>query len=160
MLKVRRPLGRLIFNMGIAIPGKTVFLIETAPSTQHYTTVYNIKMTSSSAASDNEFCQNNIPVSVCVCSNHPILAIYLPWFDRKPTPVIINKLSFDSKHFSNCVCGDSVKIVSRIGLTCKINAEMMRVTASISVDGTRTVASYWKASLLCTFMFITRHFFQ
>ena len=33
MLKIRRPLGRLIFNMGIAIPGKTVFLIETAPST-------------------------------------------------------------------------------------------------------------------------------
>ena len=31
MLKIRRPLGRLIFNMGIAIPGKTVFLIETAP---------------------------------------------------------------------------------------------------------------------------------
>ena len=29
MLKIRRPLGRLIFNMGIAIPGKTVFLIET-----------------------------------------------------------------------------------------------------------------------------------
>ena len=32
MLKIRRPLGRLIFNMGIAIPGRTVFLIETAPS--------------------------------------------------------------------------------------------------------------------------------
>ena len=31
MLKIRRPLGHLIFNMGIAIPGKTVFLIETAP---------------------------------------------------------------------------------------------------------------------------------
>ena len=31
MFKIRRPLGRLIFNMGIAIPGKTVFLIETAP---------------------------------------------------------------------------------------------------------------------------------
>ena len=31
MLKIRRRLGRLIFNMGIAIPGKTVFLIETAP---------------------------------------------------------------------------------------------------------------------------------
>ena len=31
MLKIRRPLGRLIFNMGIAIPGKTLFLIETAP---------------------------------------------------------------------------------------------------------------------------------
>ena len=31
MLKIRRPVGRLIFNMGIVIPGKTVFLIETAP---------------------------------------------------------------------------------------------------------------------------------
>ena len=31
MLKIRRPLGRLIFNMGITIPSKTVFLIETAP---------------------------------------------------------------------------------------------------------------------------------
>ena len=31
MLKIRRPLGRLIFNMEITIPGKTVFLIETAP---------------------------------------------------------------------------------------------------------------------------------
>ena len=31
MLKIRRPLGRLIFNMGIATPGKTVFIIETAP---------------------------------------------------------------------------------------------------------------------------------
>ena len=30
MFKIRRPLGRLIFNMGIAVPGKTVFLIETA----------------------------------------------------------------------------------------------------------------------------------
>ena len=35
MLKIRRPLGRLIFNMGIAIPGKTVFLIETAPRFLH-----------------------------------------------------------------------------------------------------------------------------
>ena len=35
MLKIRRPLGRLIFNMGIAIPGKTIFLIETAPWRPH-----------------------------------------------------------------------------------------------------------------------------
>ena len=35
MLKIRRPLGRLIFNMGIAIPGKTVFLIETAPKSSN-----------------------------------------------------------------------------------------------------------------------------
>ena len=37
MLKIRRPLGRLIFNMGITIPGKTVFLIETAPCFWHNT---------------------------------------------------------------------------------------------------------------------------
>ena len=35
MLKIRRPVGRLIFNMGIVIPGKTVFLIETAPCFWH-----------------------------------------------------------------------------------------------------------------------------
>ena len=40
MLKIRRPLGRLIFNMGIAIPGKTVFLIETAPWLFLYTQYY------------------------------------------------------------------------------------------------------------------------
>ena len=34
MLKIRRPTGRLIFNMGIPIPGKTVFYIETGPSTK------------------------------------------------------------------------------------------------------------------------------
>ena len=40
MLKIRRPLGRLIFNMGIAIPGKTVFLIETAPCSCWYIYLY------------------------------------------------------------------------------------------------------------------------
>ena len=31
MLKIRRPNGRLIFNMEIAIPGKDGLYIETAP---------------------------------------------------------------------------------------------------------------------------------
>ena len=31
MLKIRRPLGRLIFNMGIAIPGKPSFLLRRPP---------------------------------------------------------------------------------------------------------------------------------
>ena len=51
MLKIRRPLGRLIFNMGIAIPGKTVFLIETAPWPQcvsEKSTLLDAVMTSSS----------------------------------------------------------------------------------------------------------------
>ena len=42
MLKIRRPLGRLIFNMGIAIPGKTVFLIETAPWSMNYYPMFGI----------------------------------------------------------------------------------------------------------------------
>ena len=42
MLKIRRPLGRLIFNMGIAIPGKTVFLIETAPWFLGETNLYHV----------------------------------------------------------------------------------------------------------------------
>ena len=37
MLKIRRPTGRLIFNMGIPIPGKTVFLIETGPGSSCFT---------------------------------------------------------------------------------------------------------------------------
>ena len=43
MLKIRRPLGRLIFNMGIAIPGKTVFLIETAPGSPDWARVKSVK---------------------------------------------------------------------------------------------------------------------
>ena len=42
MLKIRRPLGRLIFNMGIAIPGKTVFLIDCTIYKYSYICVYNI----------------------------------------------------------------------------------------------------------------------
>ena len=41
MLKIRRPVGRLIFNMGIAIPSKTVFLIETAP--RSFSKVFNLR---------------------------------------------------------------------------------------------------------------------
>ena len=40
MLKIRRLLGRLIFNMGIAIPGKTVFLIEMAPCIQSAANIF------------------------------------------------------------------------------------------------------------------------
>ena len=43
MLKIRRPLGRLIFNMGIAIPGKTVFLIETAPCFRYQKNTWHVE---------------------------------------------------------------------------------------------------------------------
>ena len=43
MLKIRRPLGRLIFNMGISTPGKTVFLIETAPWAPNFTRTVSCK---------------------------------------------------------------------------------------------------------------------
>ena len=47
MLKIRRPLGRLIFNMGIAIPGKTVFLIETAPWSKGITPLFYFRFSAS-----------------------------------------------------------------------------------------------------------------
>ena len=47
MLKIRRPTGRLIFNMGIPIPGKTVFLIETGPRFRYILSYWNIKFTCS-----------------------------------------------------------------------------------------------------------------
>ena len=43
MLKIRRQLGRLIFNMGIAIPGKIVFLIETAPCLLDMKDIFDIQ---------------------------------------------------------------------------------------------------------------------
>ena len=52
MLTIRRPLGRLIFNMGIAIPGKTVFLVETAPS-------YVALLTKSTLPISTEYYQEN-----------------------------------------------------------------------------------------------------
>ena len=36
MLKIRRPNGRLIFNMGIPIPGKDGLYIETGPRSNEY----------------------------------------------------------------------------------------------------------------------------
>ena len=66
MLKIRRPLGRLIFNMGIAIPGKTVFLIETAPWF-HCCILLDIKLTTT---------PRNVNFSAVE-----------PWLHREPTIV-------------------------------------------------------------------------
>ena len=57
MLKIRRPLGRLIFNMGIAIPGKTVFLIETAPCS-----LVGFAVSVSVTETGPYVCQSNRPV--------------------------------------------------------------------------------------------------
>ena len=67
MLKIRRPLGRLIFNMGIAIPGKTVFLIETAPRS----------------------CEWTVLVTVAHSTKHAF--IYLRDKDERYTPVLLWK---------------------------------------------------------------------
>ena len=57
MLKIRRPLGRLIFNMGIAIPDKTVFLIETAPRPGWQTSSWEIFYTISLSSLYKPICQ-------------------------------------------------------------------------------------------------------
>ena len=93
---LRRPLGRLIFNMGIAIPGKTVFLIETAPWCLVNTEVWGLSWrqlwrlwrhrrsvftTTSSTASDNNFgimttfdFQRTVCASLALCAGNPQMA--------------------------------------------------------------------------------------
>ena len=44
MLKIRRPTGRLIFNMGIPIPGKTVFYIETRQNSKWHIELISMKL--------------------------------------------------------------------------------------------------------------------
>ena len=62
MLKIRRPLGRLIFNMGIAIPGKTVFLIETAPWYPIFYTQFSFTRYARNILYG--YCQHNVDVLV------------------------------------------------------------------------------------------------
>ena len=62
MLKIRRPNGRLIFNMGIAIPSKTVFLIETAPCIWEPIIKYtNLILSMVIWVGGNDGDQNNVP---------------------------------------------------------------------------------------------------
>ena len=76
MLKIRRPLGRLIFNMGIAIPGKTVFLIETAPSL----------FIAWSAKCNTELVKENAIRSLIVIKNKP---------GGEPTKIVANVITFE-----------------------------------------------------------------
>ena len=64
MLTIRRPLGRLIFNMWIAIPGKTIFLIETASCTW--------KNCDSLSLGTNIGCQPDEPLASLVTTNRII----------------------------------------------------------------------------------------
>ena len=82
MLKIRRPLGRLIFNMGIAIPGKTVFLIETAPRFFVYIRFRNI--ISQLKNTYNSYCNNygTVPSQDANLSRKE-LAIYIQQHEDK-----------------------------------------------------------------------------
>ena len=83
MLKIRRPLGRLIFNMGIAIPGKTIFLIETAPWTRN---VVSLTLNIAIAFMTASFLKNAVH-SFLVANIHffihreigKVIINYLPW---------------------------------------------------------------------------------
>ena len=86
MLKIRRPLGRLIFNMGIAIPGKTVFLIETAPRAQTMEHMPKIPMASLFMTLCNISYNPPTPLAECFCKlrglvqRHTVtVAVYSSW---------------------------------------------------------------------------------
>ena len=85
MLKIRRPLGRLIFNMGIAIPGKTVFLIETAPWYSEF------RITGSIAANGLFDCCLHITVS-----HHSTTVMYWRHTSDQKTGDAIFSLGFNS----------------------------------------------------------------
>ena len=95
MLKIRRLLGRLIFNMGIAIPGKTVFLIETAPChgarkeicVPFYKTNTKTaeKSTTSSVIPRISLCQTKIIIAV---SNADFILIDLIYQDGNQLPYV------------------------------------------------------------------------
>ena len=74
MLKIRRPLERLIFNMGIAIPGKTVFLIETAPCSQLWWSY--MAWTMLTLILSTEYCQYSF---CCVLKNIEKLLLFVPY---------------------------------------------------------------------------------
>ena len=81
MLKIRRPLGRLIFNMGIAIPGKTVFLIETAP---------------------RKFFTNTKKHCAYTCNKHSIWRLY---FIRKNS--VKYELRYEDVYSRKCISNDA-----------------------------------------------------
>ena len=99
MLKIRRPLGRLIFNMGIAIPGKTVFLIETAPSALgmelrlFYTNPSILRSRQNGWHFADDICQ-----FICVCKNcYILIRIYLNMF-----PMAQLRINQCCAGFDNC----------------------------------------------------------
>ena len=130
MLKIRRPLGRLIFNMGIAIPGKTVFLIETDPCFWH-NPHWNRKLVTMTT-----FCRGAISLSQVnrvsvdfidlrfpyyVCAYRSRIAIWLDWpllrkhgvksnhwWNRFRVFVWDNRLLLNS---SNCSCSGNDVVV-------------------------------------------------
>ena len=131
MLKIRRPLGRLIFNMGIAIPGKTVFLIERAPSLLlalilkfycwYLTTTTNIKSPSTDIWKTkiwnikfNFTFKNSKLLSKNVCTK-PIIKIFSIWKNLEDH-ILEHKLLYNE-----CSEGKSIPLSYHTCLLVKIN---------------------------------------
>ena len=90
MLNIRRPLGRLIFNMGIAIPGKTVFLIETAPCLNY--TIANWHLDTNTCFSIYCRCQEFWIQLHTLLLSHPIFS------HNHPLAVMCNSDTFQTPH--------------------------------------------------------------
>ena len=137
MLKIRRPLGRLIFNMGIAIPGKTVFLTETAPSNTTLDVLFNVslnKQLNSKVAGDlrcheahatvfkisavSKISFGPLPWWAKFCKDHKISALADPLVHQNLYKFVIKKILRSSKFcigppkFDNLLDWMSIKIKS------------------------------------------------
>ena len=99
MLKIRRPLGRLIFNMGIAIPGKTVFLIETAPCIGSGN---GLAPNSRQVITwTNDDCVSVMPNTSYIINTNVIETFIIRTYAELPSvrPVLFTRRQFPRKHF-------------------------------------------------------------
>ena len=119
MLKIRRPLGRLIFNMGIAIPGKTVFLIETAPRPDfHWKFVPWSDDNISSSVSMHSAQPNNVFRSVTIINTYLIKHTGMHHFQTKNKHQRNSNIFFQENWrttLHNALCGKFDQ------MTCSLN---------------------------------------
>ena len=100
MLKIRRLLGRLIFNMGIAIPGKTVFLIEMAPRSLTYTRISRTSFQPwTGPYISTQVVSRDSPASCLVCLHQPSFLLTKSLRSTAESSTLL--LSFTTDYFSS-----------------------------------------------------------
>ena len=145
MLKIRRPLGRLIFNMGIAIPGKTVFLIEKAPwpsatmimitwDKEGFTTHPSPASTSTTKSTSMR------PLGSLSQNTHPMLLFLVTWSIQLQIQSLSHIIHFQSLLNNEMVLVLEILPHGRICLSC--------VVSTMAADGLAMQGSLASATMV------------